>query len=221
MDFSGLDPDAVEFFRDLRVDNTKEWWAANKDRYERSVRGPFEALATRLEPEFGAVKIFRPYRDVRFSADKSPYKLQIGMVSVAPIAHYLQLSEDALLIGGGIYDVPGVALARFREIVTDARLVGDLEAALDELRADGFDVMREDGLKTAPRGYPGDHPHVDLLRLKHLAVGRREPIADWMWQPDAFDVIAARWRRVSTWRAWLQENIGAEVAAAFAGRPRH
>ena len=73
-DFSGLDPDAVEFFRELRADNTKEWWTANKDRYERSVRGPFEALATALEPEFGAVKIFRPYRDVRFSADKSPYK---------------------------------------------------------------------------------------------------------------------------------------------------
>ena len=156
---------------------------------------------------------------MRFSADKSPYKLQIGMVSVAPIAHYLQLSEDGLLIGGGIYDVPGAVLARFREIVTDPRLVGDLEVTLDELRADGFDVMREDGLKTAPRGYPGDHPHVDLLRLE--ASRGRPARAD-----RRLDVADGRLRchrrpmaKVSTWCAWLHENIGAELAEALAGGP--
>lgn len=214
MEFSGLDPDAVAFFAELRTDNTKRWWAQNKERYERAVRRPFEALGAQLQPEFGAVKIFRPYRDVRFSADKSPYKLQIGMVSQSPIAHYLQLSEDALLVGGGRYDVPPAALARFREIVVDPRLVGDLKSTLDDLAEHGFELMRDDALKTAPRGYPADHPRVDLLRVRHLAVGRTEPVADWMWTPGALGTIAAQWRIVSDWCEWLRENLGDEIAQA-------
>jgi uncharacterized protein (DUF2461 family) len=82
MGFDGLDSDAVSFFAELRADNTKAWWAANKSRYDEVVRGPMEELGAELESEFGAVKIFRPYRDVRFSADKTPYKLHIGMVAL-------------------------------------------------------------------------------------------------------------------------------------------
>ena len=120
MAFGGFDRDAPAFFQDLAADNTREWWTAHQERYIAHVRGPFEALAAELEPEFGDIKIFRPYRDVRFSADKTPYKLQIGMVTRAPVAHYLQLSASGLLVGGGVYDVPPPALARFREIVDDA-----------------------------------------------------------------------------------------------------
>ncbi|WP_439593522.1 DUF2461 domain-containing protein [Microbacterium sp.] len=218
MEFTGLDADAPAFFAELAADNTKEWWTANKERYERSVRAPFEALATALEPEFGPVKIFRPYRDVRFSADKTPYKAHIGMVSTAPVAHYLQLGRDALMLGGGIYDVPPRVIARFREIVVDPRLAGDLEATLEELGDAGFDVMRDDALKTAPRGYPVDHPRIDLLRLRHLAVGRREQPAHWMWRPDALDVIARHWRAVSTWCDWITENLGEELAESLGNR---
>lgn len=212
--FEGLDRDAVSFYAELRADNTKAWWAANKARYDAAVRGPFEALGAELEPEFGAVKIFRPYRDVRFSADKTPYKLHIGMVTQARVAHYLQLSEDGLMLGGGVYDVPSPALARFREAVDDPRAAEELDALLAELRSAGFDLMRDDALKTAPRGYRADHPRLPLLQLRRLAIGRREAPADWMWTPDAYDIIADDWRTVSTWCAWLTETLGAELFEA-------
>ncbi|GAA1848347.1 DUF2461 domain-containing protein [Microbacterium koreense] len=214
MGFGGLDRDAVAFYGELRKNNTKAWWAANKHRYEAAVRGPFEALGAELEPEFGAVKIFRPYRDVRFSADKAPYKLHIGMVTRATVAHYVQLGVDGLMVGGGMYDVAPAVLARFREAVDDPRTAEDLEALLADLRGSGFELMRDGSLKTAPRGYRTDHPRLPLLQLRRLAVGRREAPADWMWTPDAYDIIADDWRTVSTWCAWLTETLGDELLEA-------
>jgi len=208
MAFRGLHPDAPAFFRELEVDNTREWWAANSDRYVEHVRAPFEELAAQLEPEFGDVKIFRPYRDVRFSNDKTPYKSHIGMVSRSPVAHYLQLSGMSLMVGGGVYDVPPAALARFREIVDDPRLSAGLDDVLAQMDAAGLSPMTADAVRTAPRGYPVDHPRIELLRLRHLAVGTEEELADWMWTPDALDIISDSWRSVSIWCSWLAENLG-------------
>ena len=208
MGFSGFDRDVLAFYAELRADNTKEWWTANKARYERHVHEPMLQLAADLEDEFGEAKIFRPYRDVRFSADKSPYKLHIGMVTREPAAHYLHLSEEGLLSGGGVYEVPPAALARFREFVDDEASARSLDSVLGALDATEFELTTDDALRTAPRGYPADHPRIELLRLKRLAVGRNDPPADWMWTPAAGDVIRERWRAVSEWCRWLEAHIG-------------
>jgi uncharacterized protein (TIGR02453 family) len=209
--FTGLDPDALAFFAELEVHNTREWWAANKARYEEHVRGPFEALAAELSPEFGAIKVFRPNRDVRFSADKSPYKLQIGMMTDASAAHFLQLDATELLIGGGSYDLSPAALAAFRARVDDDVQAALLRDVLSPLEAEGFALMTTDALRTAPRGYSADHPRIDLLRLKRLAVGRRIPPAAWMWTPGALDEIRDDWRAISAWCAWLTEHVHASA----------
>jgi uncharacterized protein (TIGR02453 family) len=220
MRFDGLHPDAPVFFRDLAANNTKEWWTANHERYLANVRGPFEQLAAELEPEFGDIKIFRPYRDVRFSADKTPYKTHIGMVSRAPIAHYLQVGENGLLVGGGVYDVPPAALARFREIVDLPRLSQELDRVLEQMDAAHLALMTDDALRTAPRGYSVDHPRIELLRLKRLAVGGQEEPADWMWTPDAFEIISDTWRSVSIWCTWVVENLGDLVIRPEGSRGR-
>jgi uncharacterized protein (TIGR02453 family) len=214
MEFAGLHPDAVEFYRELRAHNDKTWWTANKPRYDERVRAPFEALAEALGAEFGAVKIFRPYRDVRFSADKSPYKDHIGMVTGGNrgAVHYLQLGADGLLAAGGVYDASPAQLARFREIADDVRLFGDLEATLEELAELGFDVIETDALTTAPRGFRADHPRIRLLRLKRLAVQRPLGFEEWMWTPTALDRIRDVWRGVSIWCDWVAENVGSEPA---------
>ncbi|MFV0373360.1 DUF2461 domain-containing protein [Microbacterium sp.] len=219
MTFTGLHPDAAAFYAELRVNNTKTWWLENKARYDDHVRAPFDALGAQLATEFGPLKTFRPYRDVRFSADKTPYKLHIGTVTRAPVAHYLQFSDEGIVIGGGVYDVPAAALKRFREIIDDNRLFGDLDATLDEVRADGFEPMTDGSLTTAPRGYSVDHPQIALLRLKRVAIGRSEPLAEWMWTPDAAPIIAARWRTVSVWNEWVSENLGTDVTGFRSGRP--
>ena len=213
MGFSGFDRDVLAFYAELRADNAKDWWTANKARYERNVHEPMLRLAADLEDEFGEMKIFRPYRDVRFSADKSPYKLHIGMVTRARPAHYLHLSEEGLLSGGGIYDVPPAALARFRDLVDDEASARSLESLLDALEAREFGLSTDDSLRSAPRGYPADHPRVELLRLKRLAVRREDPPAEWMWGPEAGEVIRERWRPVSEWCGWLESHIGDALIA--------
>ena len=78
MTFRGWPVEAIEFFEGLEADNSKTYWQRNKEVYDSMVRVPMEELLAELGPEFGESRIFRPYRDIRFSADKSPYKTNIG-----------------------------------------------------------------------------------------------------------------------------------------------
>ncbi len=203
-----LNPDVLSFYAELRENNTKKWWTANKRRYDENVAEPFTALGDRLSGEFGPMKVFRPYRDVRFGPDKSPYKLHIGMVSRSAVASYLQLGETGLMVGGGIYMVPTAALARFRELVDDPRRVRGLTEVVDKVVREGFSLMRDDALRTAPRGYPSDHPQVALLQLRRLAVAREVGTPDWLWTPEAVERIRVQLRAVAIWCDWLRANLG-------------
>ena len=78
---TGLHPDAFAFYAELQQNQNREWWLANKRRYDENVKAPIERLVDALAGEFGPLKIFRPYKDVRFSADKRPYKDHLGLVS--------------------------------------------------------------------------------------------------------------------------------------------
>ncbi|MFN8169465.1 MAG: DUF2461 domain-containing protein [Candidatus Nanopelagicales bacterium] len=101
--FTGFPAEAFEFYEALRADNTKTFWAAHKDDYQRAVRAPLEALMAELEPEFGPASVFRPYRDVRFSKDKTPYKDHQGAFCGAEdgVGWYVQVSADGLMVAGG------------------------------------------------------------------------------------------------------------------------
>src|SRR6185436_10264821 len=92
--FRGWPSEALEFYEGLTADNSKTYWTSRLSFYEESVRGPMQELLAALEPEFGPGKIFRPYRDVRFSSDKSPYKTHLG--AWLEFGGYLQLSADGL-----------------------------------------------------------------------------------------------------------------------------
>lgn len=217
MTFTGFPADAFAFYAELDhvqqgdPARAREWWQASKARYESAVRAPAEALAADLADEFGTLKIFRPYKDVRFSADKRPYKDHLGMVStdISRTAHYFQLSERGILLGGGLYQPSREQLVRFREIADDARTAGDLEAAVEAATDAGFALMTEGAVATAPRGYRVDHPRIALLRLAHLAVGRSEDPASWMSTPELAERVRAGWRVVSAWNAWLEKNLPA------------
>ncbi len=72
--FRGWSDAALDFYRQLEADNTRAFWQSHKDVYEREVRAPFDRLGELVAEEFGPLRVFRPYRDVRFSKDKAPYK---------------------------------------------------------------------------------------------------------------------------------------------------
>src|SRR4249919_158742 len=102
MAFRGWPVEALEFFEGLEADNSKTYWQRNKQVYEESVRAPMEDLLQELSPRWGEGKIFRPYRDVRFSADKSPYKTNIAaMIGEG----YVQLTADAFGVGSGMWEM--------------------------------------------------------------------------------------------------------------------
>ncbi len=206
-----LDPDVFAFYAELEQNQTKEWWLANKQRYQERVRGPAEQLVAALGGEFGALKIFRPYKDVRFSADKRPYKDHLALVTAdgSATAHYLQVSQHGLLVAGGLYEPSRAQLARFRQIVDDNRLVGDLEATLEEVGGHGFVLMTDGALTTAPRGFSVDHPKITLLRQKKLAISRHHEPADWMLGPEFLDRVREAWRTVAIWNSWIAENLPA------------
>jgi uncharacterized protein (DUF2461 family) len=153
--FAGFGEGAVEFYDGLLADNSKAYWTDHRGTYESDVLAPMRALLAVLEPEFGPGKIFRPYRDVRFSRDKTPYKTACGAI-VGPF--YVQVSADGLLAAGGQYRWVPDQLARFRAAVDDDRRGRDLEARIATVTATDVEgappVLAGDRLATRPRGSP-------------------------------------------------------------------
>ena len=98
--FTGFGDGAVEFYDGLAADNSKAYWTDQSEVYETHVRAPMQALLAELEAEFGTGKIFRPYRDVRFSQDKTPYKTHCGAIAGS---YYVQVGPDGLLAAAGYY----------------------------------------------------------------------------------------------------------------------
>ncbi len=118
MAFQGWRAEALEFFEGLEADNSKAYWQQNKSVYEELVRAPMEELLAELEPDWGEGRIFRPYRDIRFSRDKSPYKTHIGAVVGEG---YVQLSAEGLGVGCGMWEMAPDQLERYRSAVADDR----------------------------------------------------------------------------------------------------
>jgi uncharacterized protein (TIGR02453 family) len=206
--FRGWPVEAIEFFEGLEADNSKSYWERNKSVYETTVRAPMEALLTELEPEFGEGRIFRPYRDVRFSRDKSPYKTSIA----ATVGDgYVQLTSQGLGVGCGMHEMAPDQLDRFRKAVDADRSGKALVGLVGKARAAGLEVSGHDMLKTAPKGYPKDHPRLDLLRGKGLITWKEWPAGAWLGTRRAKDRIVDALRLSKPIQRWLDTNIGAST----------
>ena len=204
--FAGFGVDLPEFYAELARNNNRDWWQLNRGRYESLVAGPMELLAAELEPEFGPTRIFRPYRDVRFSADKRPLQEHASLSAMADwgAGCYLSVGADGLLLGGGSWHPERESLQRFRAVVDDPTAVVELKSLLARLRKAGFELATEERLAGAPRGFPRDHPEIELLRQTNLAVFRSYDVAAWLSQRRCLKVIVDGWRVVCEWNDWLR-----------------
>lgn len=206
MAFRGWPAEALEFFEGLEADNSKAYWKDNKSMYESVVRGPMDELLAELAPEFGAGKVFRPFRDVRFSADKSPYKTHIGATLAK--GGYVQLSSAGLGAGLGHWHMAPDQLDRFRRSVAHDVTGEPLAAIAAAIRDKGIDVTSIASLKTAPRGFPKDHPRVELLRHKGLAAYRSWPVAAWLGTKAAKTRVVDFLHTSQPLIDWLDEHVG-------------
>ncbi|MDQ3156123.1 MAG: DUF2461 domain-containing protein [Actinomycetota bacterium] len=203
-EFTGFPEAALDFYDDLEMDNTKSFWEAHKSTYAEAVAAPMKALTDSLEDEFGTAKIFRPYRDVRFAKDKTPYKTAQGafVPSGPATGRYVQVGAAGVRIGVGFYDASSARLASIREAIDDKAHGVQLEDILGDLQGSGW-TLGGDTLKTSPRGYDADHPRIVLLRHKSMNLSKDYGFEKFIHTPGLADRIRADWREASPFVDWI------------------
>ena len=182
--------DLFEFLTELKKNNDREWFQANKNRFKKVVQEPllqfisdFSDPLHEISPNFVADprpsggSMFRIYRDVRFSKDKSPYKTHAaaqfrhreGKDAHTP-CYYLHLEPGSVFVGAGLWHPPGPALGKIRQAIVDAP---DAWTAIT--RDASFKrkySLEGDSLKRPPRGFDPDHPLVEDLKRKDFICSR-------------------------------------------------
>ncbi len=202
--FEGFPAAAFDFYDDLEVDNTKSFWTAHRGIYEAAVRAPMVALTDALADEFGPAKVFRPYRDVRYAKDKTPYKDHQGaFVAASPATGwYIQIGSPGLFVGAGFYDAASTVLAAIRDAIDDDETGPGLERIIADLERRGWQ-RGGDRVKTAPRGWSADHPRIDLLRHKSLTMMRSYGFDERIHTPALLDEVRRDWRAARPLVEWV------------------
>lgn len=170
-------------------------------------------LAEALKGDFGELKVYRPYRDVRFSVDKSPIKDHVAMSGPGAGksgcgGNYFHLKEEEYMMATGMYLPDAKQLNKFRELVTNPVEAKKIHALLNELKPYGWVLNDEGKLISAPKGYKKDDPEIELLRYKSLAVTCKRPIDDQLFDGAAcLKLVKDGWTLASKWSKWLEENV--------------
>lgn len=210
--FTGFGPGVRDFFAGLEADNSKEYVRAHRDFFESAVREQMQALLDELSESFGGeVKVFRQNRDVRFSPDKSPYKTNTyGVLRGAREAAqglYASISARGLVAGSGYHMMARDQLERYRDAVDSPAEGEQLQTLTGAAQAAGLELWGE-SLATAPRGFARDHPRLELLRRKSLALGATRPCPDGIGREAALDFVAGSWRVAAPVTRWLDSHVG-------------
>jgi uncharacterized protein (TIGR02453 family) len=180
-------PDLFAFLRELKENNDRAWFEAQKERYESSLREPLRQLIRDMAPALAAISdqfvaddrksggsLMRIHRDVRFSNDKSPYKTNAGLQfrhrrgkdAHAP-GYYIHFEPGNVFLGAGIW-APETKVSYQVRAAIDADRKGWLAATKDKAFAKHWSIWRDEALQRPPQGYKADHPLIEDLKLKHF-----------------------------------------------------
>jgi len=208
MAFAGFSTEAILFYEGLVADNSKLYWQANKATYDAQVKGAMVALLEELD-EFGPFNIFRPYNDVRFAKGRPPYKEAIGAVGEREggAVFYVQFSAAGLTIGSGYYAMATDQLERFRVAVDDDARGAEI-AAISAKLAKKYTIGAISELKSAPRGYPKDHPRIELLRRKGLTAFMSWTPQPWLHTKAVVKKVRDGWNGAGELNDWLDAHVG-------------
>jgi uncharacterized protein (TIGR02453 family) len=208
MGFDGWPRGAVTFLKELEANNDRDWFKANRARYDELLLAPAQELARALERRHGKPVFFRPYRDTRFSPGppiREHVAFKLGEVYTG--GGYVEISLDGLLVGSGVMMTMPDQIERWRRAVADPRTGPAVERLLAKAAAGGM-TLHEPELKRVPRGYPVDHPRAELLKAKRFAVMRRDKLGPWVHTPECGARIAAALDAARPFTHWLRERIG-------------
>ncbi len=224
MTFTGFPKTAPAFFHELAIEMNRDWFLANKTRYEAEWVAPMTALlvdvAKRLAPAYKPIqlaepKVMRIHRDVRFAKDKTPYKTHIGAVITvagkklgegAPAALYLHLGMDEEFVGAGAYSFDAPQLAKWRKTVAGKEGAA-LMKMIGKLRKAGYEVGGHDDYKNVPKPHAADHPHAELLKWKGLTVAPGELPRGILHKPELASWLSGHAKAMAPIVAWLHTKI--------------
>ena len=220
--FSGFPKETVKFLADLAKNNKKAWFDAHKADYQKYVLEPArmftEALGERLtaiapgivaEPRVNG-SIFRIYRDIRFSKDKTPYKTHLGIfcwegegAKMECPGFYFHLQPPNLMLGGGIHIFSKPLLEEFRRSVVHPRhgpkVAGAVSKVSKSLNIGGHHY------KKVPRGYDPDHPFAQFLLFNGLTAWTEDPVPEVLYSPEIVDHCFNAFRKMVPLHRWLLE----------------
>jgi len=197
--FKGFDKDAIAFLHELTLEMNKDWFEANKERYQRVWVEPLTALLEQVAGKLAKVyapikltpKVFRIYRDVRFSKDKTPYKTHVAGVlrTGNGSAMYLHVETEEEWVGAGTYYFEDKELPKWRKLVAADKTGKEIAGIVAKLRKKGYQVGGHEDYKRVPKPFKDDHPRAEFLRMKGLTAQfptipkgmlHRADLADWL-----------------------------------------
>jgi uncharacterized protein (TIGR02453 family) len=205
--FRGFPVEAIEFLRELEDNNDRDWFKANRARYEEHLVAPASALGEDLS-DLGRPRLFRPWNDTRFRPGP-PVKEHLGLAIGYEGAggFYVELSLDGLLVAAGLHNPAPDQVDRLRRAVDAGSSASALTRAIGRARDAGLELNEPD-LVRAPRGYSPDHPRLALLLRRRLTVARRHRLGRWLHGPQAGTRIRRDLDAAAPLVRWLREHVG-------------
>jgi uncharacterized protein (TIGR02453 family) len=198
---------SLEFLTELETNNDSDWFRANRDRYEKVLVEPGRQVAAAFA-HLGHPHFFRPYNNLRFRPGpplKENFAIAIGYGGGG--GYYFDLSLDGLLVAAGIHNPASDQLERYRAAIDNDRLGRRFELAIRRAEAGGLEPAPPE-LKRAPKGYPIDHPRIELLRMKELTVFRRHKLGAWLHDRRCIERLRTEFDAARPFVKWLGEYVG-------------
>jgi uncharacterized protein (TIGR02453 family) len=214
--FRGFPSEALEFLTELEANNDRDWFKANRARYDEFLVAPATALGSDLS-DLGRPRLFRPWNDTRFHA-APPIKEHVGLAIGYEGAggFYVELSLDGLLVAAGLHNPAADQVERMRRAVDAPRTAASLTKAIGAAEASDLELNEPD-LVRGPRGYPTDHPRQDLLRRRRLTVAKRTRTGRWLERPAAGTRIREQLDAAAPLVRWLRAHVGPSERGAARG----
>jgi uncharacterized protein (TIGR02453 family) len=218
--FRGFPKEGMRFLAELEKNNDREWFGQNKTRYKESVEAPakdfLEAMTRKIRPLIGGLvkgKVFRIYRDVRFSRDKTPYnplikiafapEKKVGKKGCSAPMYFFRLNQDTLALGAGVYEFNDTrALENYRKKVADNDSGPRLEKVLQKFKRNGL-WINETHYKKIPVVFDKNHPREKLLRHRGLYAFIETPTPGQVSTPKAIEYCLKKYKSLSPLYDWL------------------
>lgn len=217
-----MNKEIIQFLKELRDNNNREWFQANKDRYD-VLRQAFidevQQLINRIalfDPEIAGLEakdcLFRIYRDIRFSPDKTPYKIHFAAYMASRggrgserAGYYIHLEPDRCMLSGGVWCPPPALLKALRKEIYEN--ISDFVAILEDPAFKNiYPTMEGEVLKRMPAGYPADFKYDEILRHKDFSVASYKP-EEFFFAPDWMDKAVDDFKKLKPFNQFLNYTV--------------